>query len=931
MVKVGRVEELVEREAELKAAGVALDAIERGDGRTIAVEGTAGIGKSALLDAIGERAREAGFRVHSARGSELEIEFAFGVARQLFEGAVASAGIEKALAGSAAPAGILFEAAAHDPVPTGNVSFSVLHGLFWMTLNLAGDEPLLLVVDDLQWCDRSSLRFLAYLAHRLDGTSIGLVTAQRSNEPGVDPTLTAGISSEPSSLAIHPRPLSQAGIGELVERQFERPGDAEFSIACERASGGNPLLLQQTLSALALEGRSPTAGEAGAITDLGPRAVSRTVEARLTGMTPEARQVAHAVAILGDGSDVGTVAGLTGLEPAAVAGGTGELSRAGILGPDLPLAFAHPLVRAAIVESVPPGERELAHASAARLMRDSSATPERIAAQLLAAPPAGEEWAAEVLDRAAKIAAASGAMDGAVTYLTRMLLEPIPDERRPGALLELGMAEAGTGGPDAVEHLLAAYRQLEVPELRIIAAYALSRVLLFVGQAQRSADFAAEARAELVAQVPDLVPIVESVELISIYFGARVPDAEDRYRELRVLPEDPTPGQSVLAAAASYDWLYRSGTALECADLASTAIERAQQLEIDTGLTWIVANVVLVAAERPEALDNWDRALARSHEQGSMFGVLSVQLWRGFTELHHGDLEDAEESLRAGIEQISLLGGSTLHYAYGLLASTLLARGRVDEAEAALASIDRPEGVGDGALLWKVAEIELMLARGRNEDALAAAETHIELCDWRDNPAFAPGRRLKARALLALGRADEAEAVLREDLELAENWGSNGTVGRTLALLGAMRGEEGADDLERGIALLENSPLKLDLARALTALGGSLRRQRRQTDAREPLRRALELAESCGAGALTAEIRTELHATGARPRSSALSGPASLTASERRVADLAAGGDTNKEIAQALFVTPKTVEVHLSNAYRKLDISGRRELASALA
>ena len=172
------------------------------------------------------------------------------------------------------------------------------------------------------------------------------------------------------------------------------------------------------------------------------------------------------------------------------------------------------------------------------------------------------------------------------------------------------------------------------------------------------------------------------------------------------------PGQSVLAAAASYDWLYRGGSAEECADLASTAIERAQQLEIDTGFTWIVANVVLVAAERPEALDLWDRALARSHEQGSMFGVLSVQLWRGFTELHHGDLEDAEESLRAGIEQISLLGGSTLHYAYGLLASTLLARGRVEEAEAAL-GLDRPTRRGRRRrVLWKVAEIELMLGTG---------------------------------------------------------------------------------------------------------------------------------------------------------------------------------------------------------------------------
>ena len=281
---------------------------------------------------------------------------------------------------------------------------------------------------------------------------------------------------------------------------------------------------------------------------------------------------------------------------------------------------------------------------------------------------------------------------------------------------------------------------------------------------------------------PDLVAIVESVELISIYFGAGVPDAEERYRKPAVLPDGsdprrracspprpPTTGSTAAAAPRNAPiWPRRRSSAL-------------RSCEVDTGLTWIVANVVLVAAERPEALELWDRALARSHEQGSMFGVLSVQLWRGFTELHHGDLEDAEESLRAGIEQISLLGGSTPHYAYGLLASTLLARGRVEEAEAALASIDRPDGVGDGALLWKVAEIELMLARGRNEEALAAAETHIELCDWRDNPAFAPGRRLKARALIALGRTEEAEQVLREDLELAENWGSPGTVGRALA------------------------------------------------------------------------------------------------------------------------------------------------------
>ena len=493
------------------------------------------------------------------------------------------------------------------------------------------------------------------------------------------------------------------------------------------------------------------------------------------------------------------------------------------------------------------------------------AAPEKIAAQLLAAPPVGEDWAAEALDRAARVAAASGASDSAVTYLTRMLAEPIAAERRGGVMLQLGMAEAGTGGPAAAEHLLAAYRELDVPELRVAAAYALSRVLLFVGEAQRAAEIAAEAQRELAADAPDLIAIVESVELISIYFGAEVPDAEERFRRLRILPDDPNPGESVLAAAASYDWLYRGGSAEECAALASAAIERAAQLEVDTGLTWIVANVVLVAAERPEAVDLWDRALARSHRQGSMFGVMSVHLWRGFTELHHGELEDAELSLRAGVEQIRLLGGSTLEYAYGLLASTLIRQGRVDEAERELNSIERPEGIGDGALVWKVAEIELLLERGRDEEALDAAERHVELCRWRVNPAFAPGRRLQARALARLGRTADAEQVLRTDLELARRWGSPGTVGRVLAQLGELRGEDGIADLERGVELLAKSPLDLDHARALASLGGAMRRSRRPSESRDPLRRAYELAEACGAAALAAEVRTELHASGARP------------------------------------------------------------------
>ena len=140
----------------------------------------------------------------------------------------------------------------------------------------------------------------------------------------------------------------------------------------------------------------------------------------------------------------------------------------------------------------------------------------------------------------------------------------------------------------------------------------------------------------------------------------------------------------------------------------------------------------------------------------------------------------------------------------------------------------------------------------------------------------------------------------------------------------------GGGSLGRADFELDASTAKLERAKALAALGATIRRARQPTEAREPLRRALELATACGADRLAEEVRSELHAAGARPRTEALSGSESLTASERRVATLAADGQRNRDIAQALYVTPKTVELHLTNAYRKLGIRSRRELAGAL-
>ena len=203
---------------------------------------------------------------------------------------------------------------------------------------------------------------------------------------------------------------------------------------------------------------------------------------------------------------------------------------------------------------------------------------------------------------------------------------------------------------------------------------------------------------------------------------------------------------------------------------------------------------------------------------------------------------------------------------------------------------------------------------------------------WRCHPRYVPWRSLKAQALDRLGRQDDAVDAGRRRARVSRAPGGHrARSDARSACSGTIEREDGLDHLEEACALLEHAPARLERAKALAALGETLRHARRPTEAREPLRLALELADICGATALVERTRAEIYATGARPRTAALHGPGSLTSSERRVADLAADGLSNRDIAQTLYVTPKTVEVHLSNVYRKLEIGSRRDLPHALA
>jgi len=925
---------LLERERELASLEGLVERVAAGRAPVGLIEGSAGIGKSRLLSELQARAAAEGFRVLAARGSALEREFTFGTVRQLFDPLLTDrAERGRVLAGAAAGAARVFAAPDEVADEQTAASFSALHGLYWLTANVVGDERTLVAIDDLHWCDIPSLRFLAYLARRLEGLPILLAGTLRPSEPGHCEAVLEEIARQPSTEFVHPRPLSRAAVKGLVEERLGLEADETFATACHRLTGGNPLLLDQLLASLALDGVRPDAAHVHVVRDLGPRAVSRTVLARFGRLPRETVDVGRAVAVLGERAEVPAVAALSGLDEGQVGVASDALVRADILRPDTPLGFVHPLVRDAVYEDLSPGQRELQHARTASLLRDAGATTEQVAAHVLLTAGRGHGWVVDSLRDAARTARQRGAPDSAVAYLRRALEEPPGPELRVQVLLELGLAEALTSAPAAAQHLRQAYEALDDPLERAAVAGALSRALLATGAPAEAAEVASRAAAGIPPGHGDVRWGLEAFVLESLVFDVGDPAAMRRLDGLGPPRPDADVGDKGLAAVAAGLWAFACArSAGDCAAMALAALAGGQLVEADTPMLGLAAIVALVMADRDEADAAWDDALAVAHRQGSLFSLSTISLWRGFTMNRRGELAEAEELLRNGLDEGSLYGyaGMPILGGRAFLAETLLERG---DRDGAWRLLDPGVYTADGtwaARWWLVSRLRLLVADGRAEEALETADEVARTLSWITNPAFGPWRLLKAEALGLLDRQDEALALARTDLEVARRFGALGTVGIALRVLGTLERDAGLEHLREAVEALSESPARLEHAKALAALGAALRRSGSRAEAREPLREALDLAERCGARTLAERAREELVATGARPRHTARHGVDALTTQELRIARLAADGRSNREIAQTLFVTIKTVEMHLTHAYQKLEIGSRKQLAQAL-
>ncbi len=924
---------LLERDGERSAIGDVLTSAAEGVGGSISIEGPAGIGKTRLID----EAR--GLRVLAATGGELEREFSYGLVRQLLERelhALPAARRRRVLARAAAPAAHLFGLATSPTrAPSGpEAAFARVHALYWVVVNLTARTPLALVVDDLHWSDAASMRVLGYLARRIDELPVALVTARRPSGNVQDRTVES-IRAE-GTIVLAPRPLSRQGVERLVSAAVEGPTEA-LLIACFEATGGNPYLCESVVSVLGevSSGDDDPADLVERVVQVRGEAVAR----RLGGLTRDAAALARATAVLGSRADLRHAAGLARLDLDAATAAASSLAAAGVLLPGLPLEFDHALVREATRAIMSGAELALLHGRAARLLARDGAPVERVAPHLLLSEPGSRPWVVETLSAAATNAAGAGDARAASVYLRRALREPPEADRRRDILRRLGIAELEAGEPEAAaEHLEQAWRQ----ETEAVLRAALGRDL---GAALAAPGRYGAAVAVLEASIDGLPAGRESVglELIADLHQAAMmsPDLYEVAVARVASVEQDVPGDTVgeraLLATLATEGCLAGESAERVRVLAGRAF--AGGLLHDQGLhspLWGNAAFPLLFADGfAEIRPVVEEAIGAARDRGSLVGTVRAHAVRAMLAMRTGAISAAAADARTAVDLSAEHGLAIGAIAVGTLVEALVERGEHEPADHLLSELGRTGPLAPGFLEnWVLhGRGVLRLAQGRLEDAVSDLEELGRRGDaWRPwNPGIFGYRSTLALAYFRLGREQDAREMAAEGVERARRWAAPRAVGIALRTCGLVTGgPAGIEQIAESVGVLTDSGARLEHARSLVDLGAATRRAGRRTEARESLFAGMELAVRCGAPPLADRAREELVATGARPRRAHRTGAEALTPSEVRVARLAAEGLTNREIAQTLFVTLRTVQVHLTGSYRKLGITSRTQLPGAL-
>lgn len=878
---------LLERDQEIAVLGRSLARASEGRGGLVAIEGPAGIGKTQLVAHTRLRAREAGWRVLDARCTPLSETIGWCLLRDWFS----PHGLD-------GPARILDD-------PSGRTLGDLVYAARWALEDLARSGPVLLLADDVQWADTGSLQALDLLVSVVQDLPCLVVVAVRSGEHAAAPESLSRIVG--SSRVLSPGPLTV----DAVRRMLDDEGLDRDACELHEATGGVPFLVRECLHAPGL-----------------PETVVGAVAGRLGRLSPTAMNTARAACLLGGPSDAPALAAVSGTPAATVADDLASLVAADLL--DADGRPRQPVIAQAVLAHAPASELSELHRRAALLLGRRGASHSEVAGHLLQTSPAGDPDVRRRLHDEGRHALAAGDHDLALRYLERALAELEPEDA--GLVSDLARSHAELGH---IDEAVACWEH--AGELAGGSASVATRSVDALVHGGRHH----EALAAITARAERGHPVV-AARLVATGFLAGMPVARVREQVEGVLtePEHPeTPEERLSAAACAVLRVMEGRDAAGARGLALRAVGNGRLVEEETSdsfTVYLCSGTLTWTSAYDESRRLLTAAVQDARRRHSAIAFANASASRGPALMRMGNITEAIRDFDAALAQRDHGWHAHLGMVLAGLVECRIARGELHHAARLRSGLERlaHDSSADGAFAT-MSLADLAAAEGHHERAAQLyADVGALVRDRCDNPALLPWRAARALEVARLGGAAEAGSLARENLDRARAFGAPYAVAQALRTLAAV------DPAARQVSLLREalellaptgaerlaSQVAVDLAGRLVLQGGT----EAVPEAVALLRRAEALAADQELRPLDDRVQRLLGRLGEKPRLPA-GGPADrLTVSERRVADLAASGLTNRQIAEQLFVTVKAVEWHLSNVYRKLGIRSRSRLPSVL-
>ncbi|MGW0770432.1 AAA family ATPase [Streptomyces sp. NPDC002676] len=914
-------DKLLERDQEEKTLSRIYTECCRGRARIVALSGPLGSGKTALLAAFARHAADAGATVIEATASEFERHQPLGVIDQLLLPRLVLPG-DAALEvqASAQRAG---GAGAHSEISPSVLG--VLHGAFQ---HLTSGPPLVVCIDDAHFTDVESLLYLLAVVRRM-GTAPMMIVLSYCPDMGLDDVqrlLQADILRMPNCTRLDVEPLSKAGVATMLEDWLDPDTADRIASQCRLLSGGRPLLVHALGEDCAVAGAAQSNTSRRLV--VGP-AFGRAVLSCLYRAEPVVLEIAQAIATLGDFRSTAVVARLCGTDPesvgrAAAAPGIGALLDHDLLG--------LPSVREAVLRSIPEKTRHTLPSRAARLLHHEGA-PALVTAEHLMRVDEAIPWARQVLCEAADQSLANGDHEKAIGYLERAHRESAGRRERldtAAKLVDVVWRYNPAATRSYLPDLVAA---AERGDLSVRQSVPIVRSLLWNGQV--------ELATRVMARLGDDSPGVaredsqQLTEQLRLWLPLTFPGIAPTPGFLDASPMDAGLDPEHRAAAALGAVLRGAGeeTAVPAAEL----VLREALAGAAGPASSLASLLVLVYSDHLDKASLWCNALLAS--LGEAYGLVWKALLttaRAEIQYRLGDLANAKRHAQTALALMPRESwGTAVVIPLSVLILTTTTMGDLTEAETYLDLPVPSAAFGTlGGVVYLTARGQLHFARGRHGSALQdfLAAGHLMRLWGADCPSVVAWRVDAARAYLHQGRAARAKELLTEQLSLvaSSHPRTRGLAYRALAA--TLRADERPPVLLKAASALDRCGDSLNLAYTLTDLGHAYESLEDTGQARYHSQMATTLAGRCAAARLPAPPVVEVEkAPPAKVPCGADEPVRQLSSAEWRVAELAAGGSTNEQIARKLFITVSTVEQHLTRSYRKLGIRRRTQLPSRLS